>query len=440
MKKATTINEFANNLLSENLEIEKDDNVYVPIYESKLVVLRDSILNDQVESQTFFVAGQSGTGKTTALNFLKTKTLEKHFFVKYINMRDFLDELDVDIIDFLLAFAFALVRGTVLEEDYYKKLVEIQRKHEGELEVIDEKEVEKKAGAGTEVGASAGGGLFNLFKLRAGFFADYKFDTSYRKTTREIFKLKKPYLRDLINELIDKYREKVTGGKKLLAIVDDLDKLKQIQQINSIFLENRNYIFDLKCKKIFSIPTYLTTMAEISTYSKHQIPQFVINLKPNPLSRIANKTKENQQIEKNKKLLREVIRIRIAEDIELIDDGALQEAVEFSGGIIRQLIHIVRDAASKVRSLKGPKITKADIEDAIEAMRNTIARTIISVNKIKLLETIRTKKAPVSDTAEAFIEVLHANNVLAYTNGTVWYDVNPIIEETVEIYAERHGE
>lgn len=75
MKKATTINEFANNLLSENLEIEKDDNVYVPIYKDKLEVLQDVILNDEVESQTFFVAGQSGTGKTTALNFLKTKQL-----------------------------------------------------------------------------------------------------------------------------------------------------------------------------------------------------------------------------------------------------------------------------------------------------------------------------------------------------------------------------
>jgi DNA polymerase III delta prime subunit len=440
MKKATTINEFANNLLSENLEIEKDANVYVPIYNEKLEALRDVILNDEVESQTFFVAGQSGTGKTTALNFLKTKQLEDHFFVKYINMRDFLDERDVDIIDFLLTFAFALVKDTALEEDYYEKLVEIQRKHEGELEEIDEKEVEKKAGAGTEVDASAGGGLFNLFNLKARFFAEYKVDTFYRKTTREIFKLKKPHLRDLINELIDKYREKVTRGKKLLTIVDDLDKLKEIQQINSIFLEHRNYIFDLKCKKIFSIPTYLTTSPEIDNYSRHQIPQFVLNLKSNPIAKKINKKREKEQIGENKKMLMEVIRCRIAEGIELIDDDALQEAVEFSGGIIRQLIRIVYHAAIKVRRLQGPKITKEDVEDGIEAVRNTIARTIISSNKIKMLNTILTKNIPVSETSEEFIEVLHANNVLAYTNGTIWYEVNPIIKETVEIYAERHGE
>ena len=114
--------------------------------------------------------------------------------------------------------------------------------------------------------------------------------------------------------------------------------------------------------------------------------------------------------------------------------------MDFSGGIIRQLIRIVYNAAIKVRRLQGPKITKADVEDGIEAVRNTIARTIISSNKIKMLNTILTKNIPVSETSGEFIEVLHANNVLAYTNGTVWYEVNPVIKETVELYAERHGE
>jgi hypothetical protein len=139
-------------------------------------------------------------------------------------------------------------------------------------------------------------------------------------------------------------------------------------------------------------------------------------------------------------MLMEVIQYRIAEGIELIDDDALRVAVDFSGGIIRQLIRIVYNAAIKVRRLQGLKITKEDVEDGIEAVRNTIARTIISSNKIKMLNTILTKNIPVSETSGEFIEVLHANNVVAYTNGTVWYEVNPIIKETVEIYAERHGE
>jgi len=110
MKKAVNINELANNLIPENFLKPEDKDVYVPIYEDILEVLRNMIINDQVESQAFFVAGQAGTGKTTALNFFKTEALEEHYHIKFINMRDFLDLSDVDIIDFLLAFAFALVK------------------------------------------------------------------------------------------------------------------------------------------------------------------------------------------------------------------------------------------------------------------------------------------------------------------------------------------
>ncbi len=435
MKKAMTINELANNLLAGDLSSDKDANVYVHIYDEKLEELRDVILNDAVETQTFFVTGQSGSGKTTALNFLKTETLEKHFFVKYIRMKDFLDEQDVDIIDFFLAFAFALVKGTVLEDEYYRELVEMQKKREGELEESVEKQTGRKTGAGGEADSEAGAGLFNIIKLKAHFFANYKVDTSYRKTTREVFKLKKPYLQKLVNQLIDRFREKVSAGKNLLVIVDDMDKLTDIRQINAIFLENRNYIFGLKCKKVIPIPTYLVTIPEIDNYARHNITQFVLKLTPNPIDTKVDKNKENKHIERNKKMLQEVIKCRIADGIDLIDAEALELAVKFSGGIIRQLIRIVHSAAAKVRRLKGTRITIEDIEDGIEAARNTITRTIISADKIKLLDTILTKYVPTSETSDEFRKLLHANNVLAYTNGTVWYEVNPLIKYTVEIYA-----
>ena len=86
MKKATNINEFANNLIPENFLKPEDKDVYVPIYEDLLKVLRDMVIKDEVESQAFFVSGQAGTGKTTALNFFTTKTLEKQYSIKYINM------------------------------------------------------------------------------------------------------------------------------------------------------------------------------------------------------------------------------------------------------------------------------------------------------------------------------------------------------------------
>lgn len=433
MKKATNINELANNLIPENFLTQDDEEFYVPIYDDILRGLRDTIINDRVEAQTFFIAGQSGTGKTTALNFLGNDELRKHYYVKYINMRDFLDERDVDILDFLLTFAFALVKDTPLESDYYEKLDEIKKKIAGELIEEKEKEETKTAGTGIHTAASAGGGFLDFIKLKAGFFANFKRDILYRKKTREIFNLKAPQLRELIDELIDKYIEKITIGKKLLVIIDDLDKIKEIKHINSIFLDNRNYIFGLKCKKVISIPTYLTTAPEINIYMPNPIPQFVLRLKENPIDKTGDIKKKD--IERNKDLLKEVIKIRIADGIELIDDDALDTAVEFSGGIIRQLVSIIRQAAVKVRIIKGDKISKNDVLDAINTLRDTMARTIISTDKITLLDKINKENKPVSEKAEEFLELLHANNVLAYQNGNIWYELNPLIKSTVEIYS-----
>ena len=397
------------------------------------------VINDQLESQAFFAAGQAGTGKTTALNFFKTPELEKHYHIKYLNMRDFLDLSDVDIIDFLLAFAFALVKDTPLAEKYYEKLVDIQQKHKGEFEEFVEKDSVKTTGTGVTGEISAKAGFFDFVKAKASFFSHTKMDKSQREVTRRIFKLKKPYLRDLIDELLESYIEKITGGKKLLVIIDDLDKMREIEQIDSLFIDNRNYIFSLKCKKIISIPTYLAKKPEISNYSQYPIYQFIIRLKPNPFNGEPKK-KEKEKIEAHRQMLRDVVRLREQEDITLIDEDALEEAIDKSGGIIRQLIRIIYVAAVHVRALKGEKISRDDIKEAVANLRNEMARTIIAANKINLLYTVLQKNVPVSQTAIEFIELLQANNVVAYENGEPWYEVNPIIQNTVKVYAQKQQE
>lgn len=436
MQKAANINELANNLIPENFLKPEDKDVYVPIYAEILEVLRNMVIDDQVESQAFFVAGQAGTGKTTALNFFTTDQLENHYHIKYINMRDFLDLSDVDIIDFLLTFAFALVKDTPLEDNYYEKLDEIKKIHEGELIKTADRESVKNVGTGVNGAVEAGGGFFNFFQLKARSFFNIKMDTNYRKNTRKVFKLKKPSLLNLTNEVIDDYIEKVTGGKKLLVIIDDLDKLKVVDQINSIFIENRNYIFNLKCKKIISIPLYLTKASEILHYSQYPIRKFILRLSQNPFEgnkRVINE--DAKKIETNRQMLREVIKCRVKKDCSLIEPDALEKAIDYSGGIIRQLIKIFYIAAVGVRTLKGKKISLTDVTDAIGLLKNELAGTITSSKKIRLLNTVLQKNIPVSEEEKDFIELLHANNVLAYDNGDPWYEVNPIISETVRTYA-----
>lgn len=142
----------------------------------------------------------------------------------------------------------------------------------------------------------------------------------------------------------------------------------------------------------------------------------------------------------NKQLLRDVIRKRIDKDCSLIDDHALERAIDYSGGGIRQSIRIVYIAAVQVRVMKREKINLKDITEAIELLRNQLAGTITSTEKVKLLDMILKKNIPVSEMSEQFIQLLQYSNVLSYENGKPWYEVNPIISDTVRVYAERQQE
>jgi len=439
MIKATTIKALANNLnplIALSKDEDKDE--YVEIYNDILLTLKDRIINDELPSQTYFVAGQSGTGKTTALNFISINDTEidKNFNVKYIYANDLLDPSDIDIIDLLLMLAFKLVQGTKLEEKYYEKLNELQKIHEGRLEKEIIKESGKKGEMGAEIETSGGIGFFNFLKLKAKIFTNYKMDSDSRKKTREIFQLKKPQLLEMINNLIDEYYEN-ESNRKLLFIIDDLDKLRKINQIHSLFVDNRFYYYGLKCKKIIAIPVHLAAKPEIISQGM-TVPQFGFSLESNPIDK---QNKDENKVNKNRNLLKEVIKKRIEfNHYDLIEDDAIDEAINFSGGILRQFIHILYNAAVDVRKLKGKKITKDDVFKGWNSIKDNLDRTIISSKKIEFLDIIRKQHKPISNDDSEFIESLLGNQIIAYGDGTIWYDVNPIIKRTVEIYASKPEE
>jgi Cdc6-like AAA superfamily ATPase len=436
MKRATTINELADNLDPSMPLGKEDENVYVPIYDEILSKLRDRIIHDKLESRTLFVAGQSGTGKTTALNFLEDEEISKSFTVKVINFRDLVDLSDVDIIDLLLMIGFELVKGNSLENRYYEKLEEIRKVHKGVLKSEETTTGDKKGTAGAEASVGAKGGFLDILKLKAKFFASYRLEQSYRKEARLAFELNKPELLRTINELIEDYNGEAAGGKKLLLIIDDLDKLKDAQQIRSVFIDNRFYLLELKAKKVIAIPVHLTTENEIISLDV-DIPSFSLRLKTNPKEEL-DPEEERKIISKNEGLLKEIVRKRIAENTDLIDDDAIAEAAGCSGGILRQYIQLLNMATVEVRRLKGKKVTKNDIDNACQTMRKTFERPIIvSAKKIRYLKNIMDKHIPEADDPDESISALIGNQIIAYSNGATWYDVNPLIKETVRIYAQK---
>lgn len=422
MKKATNIHELANNLNPEKVLSKEDKDFYVPIYDNILETLRDQIINNELENQTVFVVGQAGTGKTTALNFLENEEMSNRFIIKHIRGMYLFDPYDIHIIDLLLIFAHELIKDTTLQDKYYNKLDELQKIHEGVL--IKDEEITNERHPTLNIGTK--------------FFANYQMESHIRKTTRKIFIPKKRELLEMINNIIDEFYEKeIKDNKKLLVIIDDLEKLRIPEQIDSLFIDNRHYISQLKCKKIIPIPVHITTHYEVLNLNV-SIQRFGLMLSSNPIDKSQDKEKIENIIKKNKDMLRQIIKYRIHENYQLIEDNVIEEVIQYSGGVIKQFIRILYGSAVTVRKLKGQKISKNDVESSCQELGNLVGFTIISGDTIKLLEEIRTKNKPSSEfkNSDEFIKALLGTQILAYSNGYPWYEVNPLIEKMVRLYAD----
>lgn len=436
MKRAETINEFAN-VISPLIDITKEENkeMYVDLYADIKAELRDKILYDSyMPHETLFVSGQSGTGKTTALRFLPDAELNAAFYIRFIDMHLYLDDGDTDIIDFMLLLGYDLVKDhDNLKFKYIEELVKIHEVNEGSREVVKETTGSDKLEAGGGAKTSVGFSWAGLIKGDVNFFANYKKEKIFKQTTREVFKVKKSKLVELINKLIlDFIEHNVKDNKQLLLIIDGPDRLRDVPGINSIFKDSFSDLTSLKCKKIIVIPPHLHT-DKFPFYKDMTTYFFRIKLYENPIDK-GKVEKERQEIAKYTAQMKEVVAKRIKPGKKLIEDNALEMAIEFSGGILRQFLTILHEAAAKARLQKASTISVKEVEETIEKFGNTRSGSIIMTSKMPMLYNIMNCKFDINNEGTDFIDLFLSEMIIPCTNGIVWYEVNPLVRKTVEIY------
>ena len=432
LQKASNIKEIYKQFDNQKpLNIE-DESFYEEIYCEVVEDLRTELeLNDN-PSKTFYVSGQSGSGKSTALNFLINDEIKNDYVVKHIRGRELFYPNDVDIIDILLMTGFKLIEDDEeLQKEYFEKLNKIKKVNSNQLSEIDEttKETIKSFGVEGDIKLSSKFDyVLDLFKIEfnTNFFAKFKNENKLKKIVREMFAIDKNELIEDLNKIFMKYREK-NDNKKLLMIFDDLEKMEIKEQIKSVFVDNR-YIFDkLDCVKVLTLPIYLTTKGHF----EGDLFRFVIRINNNPID--SNNSELEDEPQNNRDILKRLLKKRLA-NVNLIDDEALDKAINYSGGNIRSLITIIRKSASKAYK-KSEIITKEHIEKVIYDMKKNFAFSI----KLDMLEFILNKKMQPKDgdIENDYIESIIDNTVFLYFNGTPWVEINPIIKDTVETYIEK---
>jgi hypothetical protein len=435
MKKASNLVEVSQIFDPQKVLKIEDKDIHQDIYQSTINPLKIKLLTNQIPAKTFFICGQIGMGKSTALNYLPDDKINDKFEIKYLTGRELFAIHDIDIIDILLMIGFELIKGTTLEEKYYEGLNKLKDINLKNLKISKEqtwdfethKEDKKELGLKLDIFVS---------KFEGKVFKNLRMNEKERQSIREIFSIDKANLIEFINDIILDYKnEEMQANKDLLVIIDDLEKIVDKDIIHKIFVEDNWVFHQINCVKI--IPIHIFLPRSHSMFNNDLI-EFDFRIEANKLDKEVISDLEKIKVASNIETLKSLIKARL-EDETLISGDAYDMIINYSGGNIRQLIEIIYQASINqltISDFEGTTITTDDVKWGVGEISNRLSK--MADSKIRVLNQVAKKHKlfdePTQKDLEDFDSLLLDNLIFLHKNGTHWYDVNPIIQKTVEVY------
>ena len=211
-----------------------------------------------------------------------------------------------------------------------------------------------------------------------------------------------------IDVLVQDVKQKT--GKPVLCIVEDLDKV-DIDKAEEIFYRNAQKMSDPNVAIIYTFPVALHHSNEYTQIGNSFDHTYTLpNFKSENRDKIAS-----------------ILLQRLEE--RLISAEALDLLVDYSGGVPRNVIRLAKAACTKARAGAATQITAEHVKDAITKERNEFDRMLTLAQREALKKVVETK---VVDQTEEYRSLLHNLSILEYENGSLWYDVNPVVRDLLK--------
>jgi uncharacterized protein YbcI len=244
------------------------------------------------------------------------------------------------------------------------------------------------------------------------------------RTTRQTVRLKAD---SLVNEIVKTFNSTVSSienasGKRIVIILDDLEKVTDESRMIDILLKHSNVIRGLNCHIVLTVPPsifYSPLSRQIGqTYG---ITYFL------PPFQVRNKDGTYNVSEIN--LMQKIIDKRISGDLLTAD--LLQNTAKRSGGIIIDFMRMLKLSLGKTYDRGESHVTESNLNEAFNSLVDDFDK-IISPDEYELLAIIHHEKEPRSKNAK-FRELLFNLIVLEYNErGTSWYGLHPAVEQLLK--------
>lgn len=367
------------------------------------------------------VTGHRGSGKSTELKCLQGLLDKAGFFTVYLDVEETLDLADVEYLDVLVAVARALdetARAKKLRIS--DKLIEAVGNWFAETVLTEEELHAVDRTLQTEYGVGLDLKMPLFARMMAAVTGQIRSGGSARKETRKRLEQRLPVLMERLNELVDNVTVQAVkkGYKGLVVIVDSLEKMhltfqKEGQTSHSLlFVEHAEQLKALRCHVVYTVP--------ISLLYDRNLGIAFTNVDMIPMVKI---TEDDDQTPwaKGRDLLFQVIARRMDVDAVFDSPETLRELVVASGGVVRDLMHLIRYACDYA---PGGCIDGKSAQRAIAKLVREYERLIHREDLELLAQVYRERRLPGSSQLS---RLMYNRLVLPYVNGGQWMGLHPAV-------------
>lgn len=387
-----------------------------------LTVLRANDLKRQRPVKLLFT-GHKGSGKSTEINKL-CEELGDQFFVVKVSFRM---RPDVNYVDILVKAAMSLFKSASDQEIIKRAPAQIAgglwEKISGfvEKKIFGDIPIRKELLTGKEVTTKV-----NLLGLE--FESKFESETESREQIRRLTETHLSEIISNIDDLADSVR--INYGRPVLFVFEDTDKI-DLNAAKDLFYGHGPTLTEFQASAIYLMPIGLRYSPQFATIKQY------FNEHHHCLPNIRLTRADGVSDEQGARLLEQIITRRM--ERSLVSEEALTGIIEASGGLVRTLVALVRDAAVTAIGRGAHRIELRDVQRAIGRIR----RDFIAMLREEHYPVLKARHQDKHLTADQVIQdLLESLALLEYgmdderrdysPTDDSWCDVHPIVLPVVE--------
>ncbi|MDJ0839440.1 MAG: hypothetical protein QNK37_23170 [Acidobacteriota bacterium] len=412
--KAMNISEVINRMDSNSPlryeERERWEQLYTPSGRKDIDRMVSTFYKKTAGYKALF-GGHSGNGKTTELSRFRChpRILQKFFIIDF-DVNQLLNPNDLEVVELLLVTyveirAHAEQKEIRIPAELSKRFTQIEEFFRSRLRVSQE--------------------TSGVLGLKVNLFNVLRADAQFRKVIREEYR---PRL-DEITRILDDILLTLTAHhdeRIPLIVIDGMDQMS-VEKAAKLFSSDAPYVGLIKnASMLLTVPISVihSPVAALAQKVFGAINTFKNIRLTDQFGEIDEEALANRQI------LRGFVLKRM--DTALIDEKALDMAVHYSGGVFRTLVDLISNAAVNADVDQVERINERHVKDAANEMKIAKSRTLMRRHWEILQEVHENKQLSSNADTDTWRTLLQGLYALEYTNGDEWYDLNPLLLESLE--------